>query len=73
MSVVHTLRLRSSNAYLLVGSRPILVDTGSRGDTEPGDNGRLPGGGWRGRLFVGHGGPLHHHDVQRWRAGYTHR
>ena len=32
MSVVHPLRLRYSNAYLVVGKRPILVDTGSRGD-----------------------------------------
>jgi glyoxylase-like metal-dependent hydrolase (beta-lactamase superfamily II) len=29
---IHPLRLRYSNAYLLVGERPILVDTGSRGD-----------------------------------------
>ena len=29
---IHPLRLRYSNAYLLVGDRPILVDTGSRGD-----------------------------------------
>ncbi|MFN6190428.1 MAG: MBL fold metallo-hydrolase [Planctomycetia bacterium] len=32
MSVIHPLRLRYSNAYLVVGTRPILVDTGSRGD-----------------------------------------
>ena len=32
MSVIHRLRLRYSNAYLVVGTRPILVDTGSRGD-----------------------------------------
>lgn len=32
MSVIHPLRLRYSNAYLVVGERPILVDTGSRGD-----------------------------------------
>lgn len=32
MSVIHPLRLRYSNAYLVVGDRPILVDTGSRGD-----------------------------------------
>ena len=32
MSVIHPLRLRYSNAYLVVGVRPILVDTGSRGD-----------------------------------------
>lgn len=32
MSVVHPLRLRYSNAYLVVGKQPILVDTGSRGD-----------------------------------------
>jgi hydroxyacylglutathione hydrolase len=32
LSVIHTLRLRYSNAYLIVGARPILVDTGSRGD-----------------------------------------
>lgn len=32
MSTVHVLRLRFSNAYLIVGRRPILVDTGSRGD-----------------------------------------
>jgi hydroxyacylglutathione hydrolase len=32
VSIVHPLRLRSSNAYLVVGGRPILVDTGSRGD-----------------------------------------
>jgi glyoxylase-like metal-dependent hydrolase (beta-lactamase superfamily II) len=29
---IHPLRLRYSNAYLVVGARPILVDTGSRGD-----------------------------------------
>lgn len=29
---IHPLRLRYSNAYLLLGDRPILVDTGSRGD-----------------------------------------
>lgn len=32
MSVIYPLRLRYSNAYLVVGDRPILVDTGSRGD-----------------------------------------
>jgi glyoxylase-like metal-dependent hydrolase (beta-lactamase superfamily II) len=32
VSVIHPLRLRYSNAYLVVGERPILVDTGSRGD-----------------------------------------
>lgn len=32
MSVIHTLRLRYSNAYLVVGARPMLVDTGSKGD-----------------------------------------
>lgn len=32
MSIVHPLRLRYSNAYLVVGERPILIDTGSRGD-----------------------------------------
>ena len=32
MSVIHRFRLRVSNAYLVVGDRPILVDTGSRGD-----------------------------------------
>lgn len=32
MSVIHPLRLRYSNAYLVIGERPILVDTGSRGD-----------------------------------------
>lgn len=32
MSVIRPLRLRSSNAFLVVGDRPILVDTGSRGD-----------------------------------------
>lgn len=32
MSVVHPLRLRYSNAYLVIGERPILIDTGSRGD-----------------------------------------
>ena len=32
MSAIHPLRLRYSNAYLVVGTRPILVDTGSRGD-----------------------------------------
>lgn len=32
MSVIHPLRLRYSNAFLVVGARPILVDTGSRGD-----------------------------------------
>ena len=29
---IHPLQLRYSNAYLVVGARPILVDTGSRGD-----------------------------------------
>lgn len=33
VSVVHPLRLRFSNAYLVVGERPILIDTGSRGDS----------------------------------------
>lgn len=32
MSIVHALRLRYSNAYLVVGGQPILIDTGSRGD-----------------------------------------
>jgi glyoxylase-like metal-dependent hydrolase (beta-lactamase superfamily II) len=32
VSVIHPLRLRYSNAYLVVGGRPILVDTGSQGD-----------------------------------------
>jgi hydroxyacylglutathione hydrolase len=32
VSVIHHFRLRVSNAYLVVGERPILVDTGSRGD-----------------------------------------
>jgi glyoxylase-like metal-dependent hydrolase (beta-lactamase superfamily II) len=32
VSVIYPLRLRYSNAYLVVGDRPILVDTGSRGD-----------------------------------------
>ena len=32
MSIVHRLRLKFSNAYLILGERPILVDTGSRGD-----------------------------------------
>jgi glyoxylase-like metal-dependent hydrolase (beta-lactamase superfamily II) len=32
VSVIHCFRLRVSNAYLVVGDRPILVDTGSRGD-----------------------------------------
>ncbi|MGB8853545.1 MAG: MBL fold metallo-hydrolase [Pirellulales bacterium] len=32
MSVVYPLRLRYSNAYLVIGERPILIDTGSRGD-----------------------------------------
>jgi hypothetical protein len=32
MSVIHPLQLRYSNAYLVVGTRSILVDTGSRGD-----------------------------------------
>lgn len=33
MTTVHPIRLRYSNAYLLVGERrPVLVDTGSRGD-----------------------------------------
>jgi hydroxyacylglutathione hydrolase len=32
VTVIHPLRLRYSNAYLVVGDRPILVDTGSRGD-----------------------------------------
>lgn len=34
MTAIHHLRLRFSNAYLVVGRRPILVDTGSRGDME---------------------------------------
>ncbi|MFM9024312.1 MAG: MBL fold metallo-hydrolase [Planctomycetaceae bacterium] len=34
MSVIHPLRLRYSNAYLVVGKRPILVDTGSGGDEQ---------------------------------------
>ena len=34
MTVIHSLRLRFSNAYLVIGSRPILVDTGSHGDME---------------------------------------
>ncbi len=34
MTVIHPLRLRFSNAYLVIGSRPILVDTGSHGDME---------------------------------------
>lgn len=33
MTSVHPIRLRSSNAYVLIGDRrPVLVDTGSRGD-----------------------------------------
>ena len=32
MSIIHPLRLRYSNAYVVVGDRPILADTGSRGD-----------------------------------------
>lgn len=32
MNVIHPLRLRYSNAYLVIGDRPVLVDTGSRGD-----------------------------------------
>ncbi len=32
MSTIHRLRLRFSNAYLVVGERPVLIDTGSRGD-----------------------------------------
>jgi glyoxylase-like metal-dependent hydrolase (beta-lactamase superfamily II) len=32
VSTVHLLRLRFSNACLIVGQRPILIDTGSRGD-----------------------------------------
>jgi hydroxyacylglutathione hydrolase len=32
VSVIHPLCLRYSNAYVVVGARPILVDTGSRGD-----------------------------------------
>ena len=31
---IHQLKLRLSNAYLILGERPILVDTGSPGDTE---------------------------------------
>lgn len=35
MTVIHPIRLRFSNAYLLIGDhRPILVDTGSRGDSQ---------------------------------------
>ena len=33
MTAIHLIRLRFSNAYLLVGDhRPVLIDTGSRGD-----------------------------------------
>ena len=33
MTAIHPIRLRFSNAYLLVGDhRPVLIDTGSRGD-----------------------------------------
>jgi len=32
MTVIHPIRLRFSNAYLLLGDRPILVDTGSPGE-----------------------------------------
>ena len=32
MSLVHPIRLRYSNAYIVVGARPILIDTGSQGD-----------------------------------------
>jgi flavorubredoxin len=42
VSVIHHLRLRVSNAYLVVGDRPILVDTGSRGDAS-----RIEAGCWR--------------------------
>ncbi len=31
---IHQLKLRLSNAYLILGEKPILVDTGSPGDTE---------------------------------------
>jgi len=34
MATVHTLRLRYSNAYLVRGERPILVDAGNAGETE---------------------------------------
>jgi len=117
MSVVHPLRLRSSNAYLVVGTRPILVDTGSPGNAarivaacagagvrirdralilhthvhsdhfgstavlaaeagcpvayHPGVDGIL--GVTTGRLFVGHGGPLLHADVRRWRESAARR
>ncbi len=31
---IHPLKLRFSNAYLVLGDRPILVDTGSPGEAE---------------------------------------
>lgn len=35
MTAIHPIRLRFSNAYVLIGERrPILVDTGSRGDAQ---------------------------------------
>ncbi|HUO51982.1 MAG TPA: MBL fold metallo-hydrolase [Gemmatimonadaceae bacterium] len=34
MATVHTLRLRFSNAYLVRGERPILVDTGAVGEAD---------------------------------------
>jgi len=32
MPVIHHLRLSKSNAFLLMGTRPILIDSGSPGD-----------------------------------------
>lgn len=32
MSLVYPVRLRYSNAYIVVGARPILIDTGAQGD-----------------------------------------
>lgn len=34
MTAIHPIRLRFSQAYLVVGDRPILVDTGSPGEAE---------------------------------------
>jgi hypothetical protein len=48
---VTTLPMSISNAYLLQGERPVLIDAGGPGDDE--------------RLLPGHGGPLAAQDVSR--------
>lgn len=34
MATIHTLRLRLSNAYLVIGERPVLIDAGSPGEAD---------------------------------------